>query len=389
MVPCVIRRFRTEDLLSDFLPFHRPTIYDRHVQAVAETLRSGWLTSAGKVEEFEKAFAEKVGAKHAVAVNSCTAALHLALVGLGIGPCDAVVTSPITFASAVNAIEYVGAVPVWSDVLPDDLTIDPESVRRKIKAYSPKAIIVTHFAGFPARMDELEAACGGIPIVTDAAHGIEISYRGRLSGQLGRVACYSFYATKNITTGEGGMLVTDDPDLADRVRVLRLHGMTKGAWSRYGQAGYKHWDIEEPGWKYNMSDIQAALGLAQLGDMDAWLGKRVQLANTYRNYLDRKKVRIVEPEEDVNIRWARHLFVVRVPERDRVMEEVQKRGIGVGVHFRAAHRLTYYNRKYLTPAGWLPEAERASDEVLSLPLYPSMEVADVYRVIKALHEVLS
>ena len=185
------------------------------------------------------------------------------------------------------------------------------------------------------------------------------------------------------------MLVTDDPDLADRVRVLRLHGMTKGAWSRYGQAGYKHWDIEEPGWQYNMSDIQAALGLAQLKDMDAWLGKRVQLANTYRNYLDRKKVRIVEPEESLDVRWARHLFVVRVPERDRVMEEVQKRGIGVGVHFRAVHRLTYYRRKYLIPHGWLPEAERASDEVLSLPLYPSMEVADVYRVIKVLHEVLS
>jgi len=372
-----------------FLPFHRPTIYDHHVHAVSETLRSGWLTSASKVEEFEKAFAEKVGAKHAVAVNSCTSAIHLALVGLGVGPSNAVVTSPITFVSAVNVIEHAGAVPVFVDVLPEDLTIDPESVRKKIKAYNPKAVIATHFAGFPAHMDELEAVCQGIPIITDAAHGIEISYRGRRSGQLGKAACYSFYATKNITTGEGGMLVTDDDALADRARILRLHGMTKDAWNRYGQGGYKHWDVEAPGWKYNMSDIQAALGLAQLGDMDAWLEKRVQLSTAYRNYLDRKKVTIIEPFEEVDVRWARHLLVVRVPERDRVMDEMQKRGIGVGVHFRAVHRLSYYRRKYLIPESWLPEAEKASDEVLSLPLYPSMEVSDVYRVIKVLHEVLS
>jgi dTDP-4-amino-4,6-dideoxygalactose transaminase len=370
-----------------FLPFHRPTIYDHHVQAVTETLRSGWLTSGGKVAEFEKAFALKVGAKHAVAVSSCTAAIHLALVGLGVGPSNAVVTSPITFVSAVNVIEHAGAVPVFADVLQSDLTIDPESVREKIKTYNPKAVIVTHFAGFPAHMDELEAVCQGVPIITDAAHGIELSYRGRRSGQLGKAACYSFYATKNITTGEGGMLVTDDDALADRARILRLHGMTKDAWNRYGQGGYKHWDVEELGWKYNMSDIHAALGLSQLGDMDAWLGKRIMLWNTYANYLDREKVGLFQPP-DTDIMWAHHLFVVRIPKRDQVMDEMQKRGIGVGVHFRAVHRLAYYRKRYLLPEGWLPEAEKASDEILSLPLYPSMETSDVYRVIKVLEEVI-
>ena len=372
-----------------FLPFHRPTVYDHHVQAVEKALRSGWLTSAARVDEFERSFAARVGARYAVAVNSCTAALHLAMVSLGVGPGSEVVTSPVTFVSAVNVIEQAGAVPVFADVLPDDLTIDPESVRRRISPRT-KLIVATHFAGFPAHMDELKQVVGerGIPILTDAAHGIETVYRDCPSGQLGRAACYSFYATKNITTGEGGMLVTDDADLASRARTLRLHGMTEGAWNRYGLDGYRHWDVEELGWKYNMSDLQAALGLAQLEDMDSWLGKRVMLSNAYREYLDKRLLKLVEPGEERGTRWARHLLVVRVPDRDRVMDRMQKRGVGIGVHFKAVHRLSYYRKRYPALEGTLPEAERASDEVLSLPLYPSMEISDVYRVLKALHAVL-
>ena len=368
--------------VENFLPFHRPTIYDHHVQAVADAVRSGWLTSAGKVDEFEKAFAKEVGGKHAVAVNSCTAALHLALIGLGIKPGDEVITSPITFASAVNVIEHVGATPVFADVRQQDLTLDPKSVRGKV-THKTALVIATHFAGFPADMDGLESV--GIPIVTDAAHAIEAAYHGRPSGQLGVAACYSFYATKNITTGEGGMLVTDNEVLADRARILRLHGMTKDAWNRYGPEGYKHWDIVEPGWKYNMSDINAALGLSQLQDMEAWLGKRTILSMAYRNYL--KGVVILTPADD-DVRLAHHLFVIRIQDRDRIMGEVQKRGIGVGVHFRAVHRLKYYQEKYKLPEGSLPIAEKASDEVLSLPLYPSMEVFDVYRAIKVLEEAI-
>lgn len=369
-----------------FLPFHRPTVLEHHVQAVADTLRSGWLTSAGKVDEFERAFAKRVGAAHAVAVNSCTAALHLALVAVRILPGDEVITSPITFVSAVNVIEHMGAVPVFADVLPDDLTLDPESVRAKISTKT-KAIIATHFAGLPAHMDALEAVAKpwGVPIITDAAHAIETVYHGRRSGQLGQAACYSFYATKNITTGEGGMLATDDEALAARVRTLRLHGMSKDAWNRYGPGGYRHWDVEEPGWKYNMSDIQASLGLAQLADMDAWLEERAAIEKSYLRMMP-PGAALTLRSGDTNVVSARHLFVIRVAHRDRIMEDMQSRGIGVGVHFRAVHRLRYYQKKYRLRDGCLPIAERASDEVLSLPLYPSLDSADVCRVVEVFKE---
>ena len=370
-----------------FLPFHKPTILDHHIRAVAETLRSGWLSSASKVVEFEKAFSKAVGAGHAVAVNSCTAALHLSLLCLKIGPGDEVITSPITFVSAVSVIEHVGAVPVFADVLPEDLTIDPDDVARKITRRT-KLIIATHFAGFPAHMDPLEkiGRDHGIPVITDAAHAIETVYRGLPSGKLGRVSCYSFYPTKNITTGEGGMLTTDDEAIADHARVLRTHGVTKSAWDRYGPGGYKHWDVTELGWKYNMSDIQAALGLAQLKDMEDWLIRRECLTSMYRFFFPHKDVRLLRG--DRHTIPARHLFVVRVPERDRVMEEIQKKGVGVGVHFRAVYRLKYYQEKYRIPEDAFPVAEQASREVLSLPLYPLMTSDDVARAAETLIEVL-
>lgn len=372
-----------------FLPFHRPTIYDHHVEAVSDAVRSGWLTSAGKVEEFEKEFAKAVGGTHAVALNSCTAALHLALLGLGIGPGDEVITSPITFASAVNVIEHVGAIPVFADVCSTDLTIDPESVKGKITK-NTRLIMATSFAGYPPHMEELEAIARvhKIALVTDAAHGIETLYHGRKSGTLGSVACYSFYATKNITTGEGGMLVTDDSELAERVRILRLHGMTKDAWKRYGPEGYKHWDIVLPGWKYNMSDINAALGLAQLKDMKDWYARRRILDAEYRISIPSTVTPLVSLDSD--IQSALHLFVVRIPipHRDQVMFEMQQRGIGVGVHFRAVHELSYYREKYHIEKGFLPRAEKASAEVMSLPFYPLLELEDLYRAVKTFYQVL-
>lgn len=373
---------------TEFLPFHRPTISDKHVQAVTDTLRSGWLSSARKVEEFEKAFAQVVGTQHAVAVNSCTAALHLSLLCLKIGQGDEVITSPITFVSAVSVIEHVGATIVFADVCPEDLTIDPASVRSKITKKT-KLVIATHFAGFPAHMQELEKICGeaGIPIVTDAAHAIETAYRGRPSGQLGKIACYSFYPTKNITTGEGGAMATDDGEVAALARSLRTHGVTKSAWDRYGPGGYKHWDVVDLGWKYNLSDIQAALGLAQLEDLEEWHQKRIVLDSTYRWHIDRQLAQPLDPN-DSGMRWARHLFVVRVKNRDRVMDEVQKKGVGVGVHFRAVYRLKYYQEKYHVSPDAFPVAEQASEEVLSLPIYPAMEVSDVFRVLRVLETTI-
>jgi dTDP-4-amino-4,6-dideoxygalactose transaminase len=375
-----------------FLQFHRPTIYDAHIKAVADTMRSGWLSSAKQVEAFEEAFAQAVGATHAVAVNSCTAALHISLICLGVGPGDEVITSPITFVSAVNVIEHVGAVPVFADVCPDDLTIDPQSVLRNITPRT-KLIIATHFAGFPAHMEELEriADQNGIFLITDAAHAIETVYRGRPSGQLGKVACYSFYPTKNITTGEGGMLTTDNAEIAEEARSLRTNGVTKSAWDRYGPGGYKHWDVIRLGWKYNMSDIHAALGLAQLADMAGWHGKRGVLEAAYRRLIDQNLAIPLSPDA-TGMTWARHLFVVRVKDRDQVMDRIQRRGVGVGVHFRAVYKLTYYRDKYPVSAGArlldCPVADKASDEVLSLPLYPSMDVLDVYRAVDTLHDAI-
>jgi perosamine synthetase len=371
-----------------FLQFHRPSIYEHHIEAVAETMRSGWLSSARKVLEFEKAFAEVVGAEHAVAVNSCTAALHVSLICLGVGQGDEVITSPITFVSAVNVIEHVGATPVFADVCPEDLTIDPESVIRKITPRT-KLIIATHFAGFPAHMQELEdiAEQNGIFLITDAAHAIETAYRGRPSGRLGKISCYSFYPTKNITTGEGGMLTTNREEIAEQARSIRMNGVTKSAWDRYGPGGYKHWDVIRLGWKYNMSDIHAALGLAQLKDMGAWLRKRTVLETAYRGLVDKNLALPLSPDE-IGMIWARHLFVVRVKDRDQVMDRIQRRGVGVGVHFRAVYRLKYYQDKYHVSPDMFPVAEKASEEVLSLPLYPSMEIGDVEMAVTALHATI-
>jgi dTDP-4-amino-4,6-dideoxygalactose transaminase len=371
-----------------FLQFHRPSISEHHIEAVAETMRSGWLSSARKVLEFEKAFAEVVGAEHAVAVNSCTAALHVSLICLGVGQGDEVITSPITFVSAVNVIEHVGATPVFADVCPEDLTIDPESVIRKITPRT-KLIIATHFAGFPAHMQELEeiAEQNGIALITDAAHAIETAYRGRPSGRLGKIACYSFYPTKNITTGEGGMLTTASAEIAEQARSIRMNGVTKSAWDRYGPGGYKHWDVIRLGWKYNMSDIHAALGLSQLKDMGAWLRKRTVLETAYRGLVDHNLALPLSPDE-IGMIWARHLFVVRVKDRDKVMDRIQRRGVGVGVHFRAVYRLKYYQDKYHVSPDMFPVAEKASEEVLSLPLYPSMEIGDVEMAVDALHKTI-
>lgn len=367
--------------------FHRATISEKHVQAVADAVRSGWLTSGGKVQEFEEKFAKAVGAKHAVAVNSCTAALHLSLLVSGIGKGHEVITSPITFASAVNVIEHVGATPVFADVVPGDLTINPNCILDKVTPRT-RAIIATHFAGFPAHMIEIEkiAAPLGIEVITDAAHAIETLYRGRPSGKLGNMACYSFYATKNITTGEGGMFVTDNDRIADRARKLRLHGMTKDAWDRYGPGGYKHWDIVEPGWKYNMSDIQAALGCAQLEDMDTWLDRRYKL---WDEYVARLPAGVSHLNGgDIFSRPAKHLFVVLVKNRDRVMVEMQNRGVGVGVHFRAVHTLEYYRTRYPEYLGTLPVAEKASEMVLSLPFYPTLGFGDISLVTQTLRDVI-
>ena len=250
--------------------FTLPDITEREIAAVTEALRSGWLTMGPRVAEFEEAFARYVGARHAVAVSSCTAALHLALEGLGVGPGDEVITSPYTFTATAAVIEHLGAKPVFADIDPQTLNIDPTDIEPRITQRT-RAIIVVHLAGLPAEMDRILDVANrhGIPVIEDAAHGFPTAYKGRTIGSISRATCFSFYATKCITTGEGGMLCTDDEVLAERARLMRLHGMSRDAWKRYETAGSWFYKVLAPGYKYNMTDPQAAMGLVQLERAEA------------------------------------------------------------------------------------------------------------------------
>lgn len=373
------------------LPFHRPTIGPDDVRAVSECLRSGWLTTGPRAEMFERAFARFSGGRHAVATNSCTAALHLALLALGVGPGDEVVTSPITFASTANVIVHAGARPVFADVEPERLTLDPSDMVASVTRRTA-AVVPVHFAGHPCDMGRISADARqlGLKVVADAAHAAEALHGGRKVGSMGDAVCYSFYATKNITTGEGGMAVVRSAAAAERMRVLRTHGMSRDAWRRYVPGQYRHWEILEAGFKYNMSDIQAALGLSQLRKAGRWLSRREALSAMYDEGI--AGIPAVRGLRDrAGDRPARHLYVVLVERRgwrDRVIADLQRRGVGVGVHFRAVHLSRYYSQRFGFRRGMLPVAEDASDRLLSLPLYPSMTEGDVARVLSALRKAV-
>jgi len=380
-------------MADDFLMFHRPSLGPEEEQAVIEVLRSGWLTTGPKAKEFERRFAEFRHVSRAVATNSCTAALHLALLAMGVGPGDEVVTSPLTFASTANVIVHCGARPVFCDVQPDTLNMDPEAFEASLTPRT-KVVIPVHFAGHPCEMDEIceIAHANGVRVLEDSAHAVEAEYRGRPTGSLGDAGAFSFYATKNITTGEGGMLTTSDEALADTAQLLALHGISRDAWRRYTDEGYRHWEILAPGFKYNMSDIQAALGLVQLDKVESFWTSRKHLTELYDERLREVPGIEVMRRRDY-VRASYHLYVVRVSpdaglSRDDVMAGLQRRGIGVGVHFRAVHLQSYYRDGFGFSEGTCPVAERAGESVVSLPLFPNMTDEDVDRVVTAVRDVL-
>ncbi len=375
---------------TPMLKFHSAWIDDDDCRAVVEALKSGWITTGPRTGEFETQVAEFVGAKFAVGVTSCTAALHLALLALDIGPGDEVITSPITFLSTVNVIHHVGAKPVFADVHEDTLNLDPAQVAKRITKRT-KAVLPVHFAGHPCEMGEILSLAKKrkLRVIQDCAHSLEARFEGRTMGGMGDIACYSFYATKNITSGEGGMLTTNNEKLVQRLRVLRLHGMSRDAWKRYGEQGYKHWDALEAGWKYNMFDLQAALGLSQLKKVDAWWKRRRELVAKYdeafRDLADVGRLS-VRP----NVKSAYHIYVLQSlrKKRDEALNEIQARGVGLGVHFRPVHLMTFYRKHYGFKKGLCPRAEAAGDRVLTLPLYPKMTDEEQRRVIEAVREVL-
>jgi UDP-4-amino-4-deoxy-L-arabinose-oxoglutarate aminotransferase len=380
------------DKREDFLPLSRPAIGNEEIEAVAATLCSGWITSGPKVAELEGRFCELTGAPHAVAVSSATAGLHLVLVALGIGPGDEVVTPSMTFASTVNQIALAGAFPVFVDSDYGTLLASPEAIAERITART-RAVIPVHFAGAPADLDPIREAAdrAGASIIEDAAHAVGTAYRGKPVGVPGDIAIFSFHPIKNITTGEGGMVTCRDEVLAGRLRLLRFHGIERDAWRRYGKGGTPHYDILEPGYKYNLTDIQAAIGVVQMRKVGEMNARRASLAARYRAGLaGLPGIDLpVSPPYPHEHSW--HLFIVKVTgfDRDAFLGRLAEYNVGAGIHFPPCHLLHYVRERYGTKEGDLPSCERAGSRIVSLPLFPGMSEADVDYVCGAAREILA
>ncbi len=377
---------------ATFLAFSPPLIEEEEIAAVVDTLRSDWISTGPKTQRFARAFSAYVGSQAALPLNSCTAALHTALVTLGIGPGDEVITTPMTFAASVNVIEHVGAKPVLVDVEPDTLNLDPDAVQRALTR-STRAIIAVHYAGHPAELDVLRAMASvhSLTLIEDAAHAIPARYRGALIGSAPNPTAFSFYATKNLTTGEGGML-TGSAEFIERARVVSLHGMSRDAWRRYDKGGSWRYDVLLPGFKYNMSDIQAALGVCQLERLDARQERRREIVKQYMQAFGAVE-QFEPPVLRSHVEHAWHLYVLRIVpdalriDRDRFIDELTARNIGTSVHFIPVHLHPYYASKY----GYLPQSFPVAYDnflrMISLPLNLRLSDEDVDDVIDAVLDV--
>ncbi|HEY7321756.1 MAG TPA: aminotransferase class I/II-fold pyridoxal phosphate-dependent enzyme [Candidatus Binatia bacterium] len=373
------------------LPLSRPTLGEEEISEVIEVIQSGWITSGPRVKRFEEDFARYVGARYAVAVNSCTAALHAAVLAHGIDPGDEVITSAMTWSATANMIEVAGAKPVFADVDRATLQLTAETVAAAVTERT-RAILPVHFAGQACDLNGLADIANEhrLTIMQDAAHAVGTEFRGRRIGGDGLTACFSFHPIKNITTGEGGMVTTDSDELADKLRLLRFHGVNRDAWSRYGKVDSPRYETVLPGWKYNLTDLQAALGIHQLAKLDGFIERRTHLAELYHAQLE--GIEGVKPlgRAPGTSRHAWHLFVVTIEpdafgcDRDRFMQLMAQQGIGTGLHFTAVHLHDYYRSRYGYCLGDLPNTEWASDRVVSLPLYPGMSDRDVGRVCEAI-----
>jgi dTDP-4-amino-4,6-dideoxygalactose transaminase len=373
-------------LRKEFLPFSPPYIGQEEIDEVVDTLRSGWITTGPKTKLFEQEFARYVGAPAALALSSCTAALHTALVVAGVKPGDEVITTTMTFVATVSVIEHVGATPVLVDVEPDTLNIDPAQVEKAITPRT-KAVIAVHYGGHPCEMDSLQDICDrhGLHLIEDAAHSLPASYKGRMIGSSNNLTAFSFYATKNLTTAEGGML-TGPPELIEKAQVASLHGMDKDAWKRNSKEGSWRYDVVMPGFKYNMTDIQAAIGLVQLRKLDAMDARRRQIVQVYQEELGKLGVFDL-PVEREDCRSAWHLYPIRLKEgalgisRDRFIEEMKQRNIGTSVHFIPVHTFTYYREKYGFADDPFPVTQQESGRILSLPLHAGLSADNLREIL--------
>jgi len=380
------------EIRKDFLPLSRPSIGEKEIEEVVSCLRSGWITTGPLCKAFEEKFCELTGAPYALSVSSGTAGMHLMLLGLGIKRGDEMITPSMTFASTMNMITLCGAKPVFIDIHYNTLNINADLIEWKITKRT-RGIIPVHFAGAPADMDKILSIAKkyGLFVIEDAAHGLGAYYKGVHIGGFGQSAIFSFHPLKNITTGEGGMITHYDDQLENQLRLLRFHGIERDAWKRYGKGGNPEYDIKTAGFKYNLTDIQAALGLAQLSRLEELNSRRRQLAALYKRGLEGVEGLELPGVPAYPHIHAWHLFVIKVisMDRERFMQKLSEYQIGYGVHFPAGHRLSYIRERYRVKKGELKETERASTQLVSLPLFPDMEEDDVSYVCSAVREILT
>ncbi|MCD6288726.1 MAG: aminotransferase class I/II-fold pyridoxal phosphate-dependent enzyme [Candidatus Hydrogenedentes bacterium] len=388
--------FGGEPVLATFVPFSRPSIGEEEEQEVLDSLRSGWITTGPKVAAFERAFAERVGAAHAVAVNSCTAALHLSLVALEVGPGDEVITSPMSWASAANAIIHQGAKPVFVDIERETFNIDPARIEERVTDRT-RAIIPVDMAGQPCNHDAIREIADrhGLAVIEDAAHAFGATYRGRNIGLLHEFNCFSFYPNKVMTTIEGGMVTLEDDDTATQLRALRLFGMSKDAWERYSPIGrHQSAEVLMPGYKYNMTDIQAAVGIHQLKKFDRFLATRRRYARIYDEaFAD--VAEIITPTTIAGVEHAYYAYIIALDidrlrmSRDEFLDLMKEENVGCGVHFIALHLHKYYHDRFGFRPEDFPNATWASDRILSLPLYPLLSEIQIGEIVTAVKKIIA
>ena len=379
---------------KDFLIFGSPKIEQEEIDEVVDSLKSGWISTGPKVAKFEALFKDYIGSKHALALNSCTAGLHVSMIAAGLKPGDEVVTTPMTFGATGNSIIHSGAKPVFVDINLSTMNINPDSIEEKITPKT-KALLPVHLAGRPCQMKKIKdiAQKHHLLLIEDAAHALEAIYHGEKIGTIGDLTVFSFYVTKNLVTGEGGMITTDNDTYAEKIQIYSLHGMSKGAWKRYSDEGFKHYKIVYPGFKYNMMDLQAALGIHQLQRIEKYLMRREEIWERYDEAFQHLPLETPPPPEK-DTKHARHLYTILLrleelkADRDSIQQALYQENIGTGIHFISLHLHPYYKKTFGYKRDDFPNAAYVSERTISLPLSAKLTDEDVNDVIKAVTKVL-
>ena len=377
--------------MDAFLPFAKPTLDEETYREVEAVLKSGWLTTGPRVVQFEKDLSAYFGGRQVRCVSSATAGLQLALLALDLKPGDEVITTPLTFVATLNTIVQAGGKPVLIDIDPTTRNMNTALLQKAITPRT-RAIMPVHFAGLPVDLDAVYdiAKKHKLRVIEDCAHAIGAEYKGKKIGSFGDIQVMSFHPNKNMTTGEGGAVVTDDKDVLQSIERLRFHGIDREAFNRFSKTGSQHYDVVVPGFKYNMMDIQAAIGLHQLPKLDGFIVARTQMMEEYRQRFSGLMNVMTLPESpSYPHRHAWHLLTVLVPERDAFVEEMKKRNIGIGMHYTATHLFTYYRETFGFKEGDFPHAEHVGAHICSLPLFPTMTKSDLDRVVDAVREILA